>query len=255
MTAMAAACGFRVPFSKEINLAESLTDFADIPFPCILKPLKSSRGKKEDFRICHSYDQLTVALYDLQKHCGSVLLQEFIKPDFEILIIGIRSRKSGINVIPGMLHKVGTGHSTNNLGMTYYAYVEKELSPYVDIETVNKFLEKIDYDGIYSIEYFVSGGIAYFLEINLRTDATMYIYTTAGINAPDLWIKANSDSYEHKEVQIYKKRTYGMAEISYIKGLLHFNPIKILRDWWKTDCYSIFSWKDPLPFIYKLLYH
>lgn len=256
MTQLAIECGFNIPYSIEINLCNGQPNLPDdIPYPCVLKPLKSSIGRKSDFRICASSSELEKDLNSLGSHCISVLLQEFIKPDFEISILGMRNRKMKLDVIPGLLYKTGTCQSVHNMGMPTYAYVDESLDPYIDRILVNKFLNNIDYEGLYSIEFFVSNGKAYFLEINLRVDGDLFVYTTGGVNMPYLWTALSMGiPLSEPLTKLKKKRTYGMTEISYIKYLKWKKPLKVIVEWWKTDCYSIFSWKDPLPFIYKFIY-
>ena len=255
MTELAVKLGFNIPYSAEINLRNgqfSLPD--DIPYPCVLKPLKSSAGQKTDFRICVSRDELEKALISLRIHCSSVLLQEYIKPDFEISVLGMRSRAIKQNLVPGLLYKTGTCQSVHNMGMPTYAYVEESLEPYVDRTVVDNFLNNIDYDGLYSIEFFVSEGKSCFLEINLRVDGDLFVYTTGGVNMPYLWAQLSMGMpIDNSSIRLKRKRTYGMTEISYLKYLKWNEPLKIIAEWWKTDCYSIFSWKDPLPFIYKFI--
>lgn len=256
MTELAVKLGFNIPYSTEINLRNgqfSLPD--DIPYPCVLKPLKSSVGQKTDFRICVSRDELEKALISLRIHCSSVLLQEYIKPDFEISVLGMRSRAIKQNLVPGLLYKTGTCQSVHNMGMPTYAYVEESLEPYVDRTVVDNFLNNIDYDGLYSIEFFVSEGKSCFLEINLRVDGDLFVYTTGGVNMPYLWAQLSMGMpIDNSSIRLKRKRTYGMTEISYLKYLKWNEPLKIIAEWWKTDCYSIFSWKDPLPFIYKFIF-
>ena len=254
MTELAVKLGFNIPYSAEINLRNGQFSLPD-DIPCVLKPLKSSAGQKTDFRICVSRDELEKALISLRIHCSSVLLQEYIKPDFEISVLGMRSRAIKQNLVPGLLYKTGTCQSVHNMGMPTYAYVEESLEPYVDRTVVDNFLNNIDYDGLYSIEFFVSEGKSCFLEINLRVDGDLFVYTTGGVNMPYLWAQLSMGMpIDNSSIRLKRKRTYGMTEISYLKYLKWNEPLKIIAEWWKTDCYSIFSWKDPLPFIYKFIF-
>lgn len=256
MTELAVKSGFNVPYSAEIILSnEKLKLPDDIPYPCILKPLKSSTGQKTDFRICASRSGVEEALLVLRSHCSSVLLQEYVKPDFEVSIHGMRNRALEYNLVPGLLYKTGTCQSVHNMGMITYAYIEESLNPYVDKAVVDRFLNSIDYVGLYSIEFFVSEGKAYFLEINLRVDCDLFLYTMSGVNMPYLWAQLSMGMpIDNSSIRLKRKRTYGMTEISYLKYLKWNEPLKIIAEWWKTDCYSIFSWKDPLPFIYKFIF-
>lgn len=253
MNEVAKRSGFNIPWSKERSILNNM-DLEDIQYPCIIKPLKSSKGNKTDFNICNSKDELSLSLNRIKETCQDVLVQEYIKPDFEISILCMRHRKAGINLIPGLLVKSKTCTSIHNLGMPAYAYVQKDIKPYIDSDVVNKFLDEIDYDGLYSIEFFVSKGITYFLEINLRVDGDLFVYTQSGVNMPYCWDQLNlGNSIINLQLEVQNK-TYGMTEISYIKYLDWKHPIEAIKDWYRTDCYSIFSWSDMKPFIYKFIY-
>lgn len=254
MTTWAKEAGFTVPWSCEVNLADTY-DLKCIPYPCIVKPLKSSEGQKTDFRVCHSEEELARVLQELASHCQRVIVQQFIKPDFEISILGIRKRETGSNLVPGLLHKVGTCQDVRNLGMPTYAFVEQNLEPYVDKTVVDRFLQRLNYDGLYSIEFFVAGKTAYFLEVNLRVDGDLFVYTTAGVNMPALWaFMSYGMPLNGLSQSLLHERTYGMTEISFIKYFPWLHPFRALREWMKTDCYSIWLRKDIKPFLYKFIY-
>jgi len=248
--------GFIIPRTTTVDLSTvDNIDFtqSSITYPCIVKPQISSKGSKLMFRICNDESSLEKSIEELKEECKQLIIQQYIKPDFEIAILGMRSRVADKIVIPGLITKVSTCSSTYNLGMTAYAYIDKKFKPLVDLEIVSSFLKNIDYNGLFSIEYFVKNNKAYFLEINFRTDGNLFMCTTAGVNLPHIWT-----SYETGKKDVAYphtiKRKYAMIEISYIKYSNWLKPIQRLKEWWKTDCYSIFSWSDIKPFIYKFIY-
>lgn len=256
MVDLAAKSGFTIPQSERVDL-ENVTDdiFDRQPFPCIVKPLKSCEGHKTDFRICDDSASLRKVFSELQPGGRYVQVQQYIRPDYEISVLCFRHRPSGVCAIPGLLYKLGTCQSTFSLGMITYAQVRKSLAPLVDEATIKRFLEKIDYHGLCSIEFFVKDDVAYFLEINLRIDCDLFVYTSAGCNMPRLFMELTQDSriVPAKEQLHISKEVTGMTEISFVKYTWR-HPLRMLRVLWKTDCYSIFSWKDPLPFIFKFVH-
>lgn len=112
----------------------------------------------------------------------------------------------------------------------------------------------IGYEGIFSIEFIVSNGVAYFLEINMRNDGVSYIYSSAGINYPYASIKYCQD----KSVDYLQGRTVvkditamQMADLNnLITGRI--NPITWINQLSECRCFFVFSLKDPKPFIYQL---
>ena len=247
--------GFNIPWSRSLNLKdESLTNIKGLTFPCIIKPLKSIYGTKNDVRICHSEKELLEAQADLKNKCNHVILQQFLKPDYEITIDCVRFRKDNTVIIPGVILKERTCNSTFNLGMVAFASTDDNTEKYIDTSILISFLTEIDYDGLCSFDLLIKDGKTYFLEANLRTDGDMFIYTSSGINFPQLWDFRNRGIDITNLPKRIPKKTYGMIEISYIKYFPWNKPFTAIKEWWKTDCYSIFSWSDIKPFIYKFLY-
>ena len=255
MTEEAKKCGFLVPWTKHVSLNDNET-YQDLKYPCIIKPLISAEASKLNFRICNDEAEVQKAILDIKENCTDILVQEFIKPDYELSIIGMRHRKTNTILIPGLIHKLATCTSYYNLGMTTKAYLDsEEMNQYLDKKVISSFLRNIDYDGLFSIEFFVKGSNVYFLEINMRHDGNLFLYTSSGVNLPYIWgMMSLGEKIEDKDMMMKRKRTYGIIEISFIKYSNWFQPITILKDWWKTDCYSIFSWKDIKPFFYKFIY-
>lgn len=233
-----------------INDGNMVVSFESLKYPCLIKPQMSVHGHKEDFRICNDRNELKVSIDSLKGSCEDILIQQYIERDFEFVVNGVRYGNQ--HIIPGVVRKVKVGNKLNNMGMTTIAYTDPNIGKYINIDQITQMMDEIGFEGIYSIEFIVSDGVPYLLEINFRSDATIYISTTGGVNLPALWgslIHGNDVAPSS-----YKKRAFGMAEISYIKELPWKTPCKILGDWWRTDCYSIFSWKDIKPFFYKFIY-
>lgn len=252
MLNVAREVGINTPYSKAVHLDNDFcdVDLNAIQYPCLIKPQMSVNGHKEDFRICNNKEELDKALDTIRLNCKDVLIQQYIVRDFEFVVNGIRCGNK--HLIPGVIRKVKVGQNTNNMGMTTIAYSDAKINKYIEVNKIKDMMDIIDYNGIYSVEFIVSDGIPYLLEINFRSDATVYISTTGGVNLPYLWV-ALALGKEVEPICYFNKKT-GMAEVSYVKELPLKRPWKIIVDWWKTDCYSIFSWKDIMPFFYKFIY-
>ncbi len=249
----AKAAGFDVPFSISINLKNLSAETLDfVRFPCIIKPEASIGGSKNDFRICHSIEELKNSLNELSTHVNSVLVQDFIPNDEVILIAGVRTI-DGENFVYGEVNKTKHGKETNNLGLNCFGAwnFESELA-----ERCKRYVDSIDYHGCYSVDAVRIRTAStdnvrrlnYFMEINLRTDGLLYFYTKAGINIPAIWVK----SCYGLPIKINLKKTevYGMNEFLYIKN----RPYNI-KDFLKADVFSTFSLRDIKPFIFRFMYH
>lgn len=251
---VASESGFRVPTSVEIALdgynADSLSDMR---YPCIVKPEQSARGCKNDFRVCRTPKELEKALSGLSKTIGNVLVQEFIPNDRVLLAAGVRTF-SGKNIMAGVIDKVKHGSDTHNLGLNSLGQLTRDDSIF---EFCSHFLENIDYKGPYSFEALApvsdtSGNPApYFIETNLRTDGLLFFYQAGGVNFPSIWIRSCL-GLEIGETNL-KKEIIGMNEFQYLRNFVSLRSVVTnIRDFMKTDAFSILSSDDPKPFFSKL---
>lgn len=257
MCQAAQEAGFNVPKTWHVSFDSGGKYIlpGDVVYPCIVKPQKSCSGSKHDFAVCDTEPELRQRLDDFGERKVAIVVQEYLKPDFEISFLGVNLPNAQKNVIPGLLYKLETCQSSFNMGMSTYACVSPKLDPYVDIAVVERFFSIVKYHGLYSIEFFVCNGKAYFLEINLRTDGNMFMYTTAGVNMPLFWVKDMEGEDLSSLPQRVQKVVYGMTEISYMK-YLHWKNIKqLFIDLFRARCFSIFCARDIKPFLYKFIYY
>lgn len=211
-------------------------------FPCLLKPLKSCKGGKQ-IVICNNKDDLIRGLLSFDSI--DVLVQQLINKEHEIVILGLSV--NGNVIIPGYVLK----HRDFD-GGTLYSTVKPIDS--LTANLVNKCKDmvlKMNYEGLFGIELIYSGGHYYFIECNLRNDATTYALAVAGVNLPDLYIKAKSGD-------AILPIKYSINEI---KSIVEFNDFKHRKDfgisvfqWIKeylsASCKYYFNWRDPMPFFY-----
>lgn len=210
----------------------------------------SSHASKDDFRISKDISNLRDVLNDMSKRDIPVIVQEFIKVDYEFLIIGARCRNTGKNHIVGGLHKHKCCKDINNMGMFVTAETTPDIPNGIELSKVNTFLESIDYEGLYSLEFMISGDKAYFTEINLRNDGCLFCWTNAGCNIAVNWVNEMTNGI----VSIYNKlqKKNMLVEISYLKYYRQ-NMIDMLRDFHKADAFAIFDKHDIKPFLYKFI--
>lgn len=169
--------GLNVPLNYESN---------NINYPCILKPIASMAGGKK-LLICENHDdyQKTISQYkDIEFQ-----IQQYIRKEQEIVLVGISI--NGEVHIPAYILK----HREILGGTTYSSvYPIKDL----DHNIVNKskqMIKSMGYEGLFGIEYILCNDKYYFIEINLRNDATSYAVTKAGVNLQIAYVyaKLNKD--------------------------------------------------------------
>lgn len=253
MLEKAKECGINVPYGGIIKTKENFDIPSDIKYPCIMKPHKSSELAKSNFRICENREQLIGAIKGISDLCDEVIVQEYIKRDYEFLMMGMRSSRTGKIVLPGGLHKLRVCQHTKSLGMLAYAYTTPDIEPSIDIDALKRFLVAIDYDGIFSVEFMIAQDKAYFLEINLRNDGTQFCFEGAGVNLPLLWVKEarDEDISQHKQILDEK---YCMVEINYVKNMNWSHPFTAFKEWKKAKLYALADKNDRKPALYKIIY-
>lgn len=239
MCDLAKQSGINVPFSVPYKVGDALPD--GIPYPCLIKPLKSTEGSKQDIRHFFSKEDLE-KYFQLNRKTKEYLIQQFIKKEHEILIIGCRT-ESGKTYLPAFFHKsrnVGEGDAGSA------GFISRGLPPGINFNSVNMFLEKLKYVGPFSIEFGVEKGRPYFFEINLRNDGTINYYTKIGVNVPLIWIKDNYTLDESKPNKAYYIDEFGDF-LNVLRGSLSFK--QWYTDFKKSKVFKYYDHHDKGPFI------
>lgn len=237
-TELAEECGFNIPkswlYNKEIE--------KNVEFPCLLKPLESIHGGKK-IRVCSSKEELYKSLKDFSEN-DKILIQEYINKELEIVIVGLATKNSVI--IPGYSFK----HREINGGTTYSTIypIEKLNNNLADI--CERYIKDIGYEGLFGIEFVGKNGKYFFIEINLRNDATCYSFAKAGVNLPYIyWAICNNQNYQ-KELAQKIEETTSMVEYTDIRNVI-YRKISLwnwLRDLKSCKCKYIYDSKDLKPF-------
>ena len=241
---IAIECGFTVPYSKIINKGE---EYSWSIFPCIIKPLKSVYGNgKADIIISHNKVELDEALLSIGG--TSIQIQQYIKKEMEYQLIGC-SLDSGKNVIiPGYTNIIRQPHNTNT-GYLFYESLDR-LS--FNKEAVAKFMDRIGYSGLFSLEFIRdSEGKDFFLEINLRNDGNAYCVKTAGVNLPFIWCYYNwfkdlSDIHTTIDTPVYFMPDYNDIKV----GIHSVGFIKWIYQFMSAKSHAVFNRKDISPFVF-----
>lgn len=254
MLSKAEEVGLKIPKGFITKTKTDETDLLrGVNFPCIVKPHKSSEAGKSNFRICSDVQQLKKALTEISNQCEQAIIQEYINKDYEVLMMGIRSSRTGKIVLPGILHKLRVCKHTMSLGMLAYAYTTPNIEPSIDVNALKHFLEVIDYDGIFSVEFMIAQDKAYFLEINLRNDGTQFCFEGAGVNLPLLWVMS-AQNKETCQLQQTLNVKYCMVEVNYVKNMNWRHPITVFKEWKNSKVFALTDKNDIKPALYKIIY-
>ena len=160
--------------SKIINLStKDNNNYDDLSFPCILKPIISAEGKKEDISICNDIEEFSISVNKFKKlNYNRVLYQEFINYDYELDISGYSF--NGKVCIPGVIKKIRIWPEKK--GSTTYGLVMPANKIKEIISNIEKLMNGLCYNGIFDIDLFICGDKCYLNEINFRNGALSYAY-------------------------------------------------------------------------------
>lgn len=235
--------GFEVPLTYCIKRTDDIPK--DIIYPCIVKPLKSIKGKKSDIRVCNSDNELKNTIVDLSNLCEDILIQQYIEKEYEVSILGL-SLQNDIVLLPGMIHKLR--EYPVKRGSSSFARLE-DIPEELDIKPLYRAIKDVGYIGLFSIEFVKKDNKYYFLEINFRNDGNGYVITSAGMNQPYIFCLDVLGMWSPNDEINVKLPHYFMNDGS---DLFHISDRNLsLSSWYKdykrTNCFLRYNELDPAP--------
>lgn len=181
MTRIASEIGFLVPDSREVKWN---SDVDDVRFPCLLKPVQQTLGKYNEFKfkVCKNQRALKNTLRFVRKD-SSFILQDYIPKDAVALVYGCRT-------LDGQVHLAGVLEKNRfcDNGDGSHGVLMSDFPKYINPDHIEAFMRYADFYGLFSVEYLIHEGKAYFIEVNWRNDGTSHLFYQAGANLPLLWV-------------------------------------------------------------------
>lgn len=159
-----------------------------VSYPCFTKPLATISGGKRFLRRCDNESDLRSVL-DMAGSIGDlqVLVEDFKKIDTEYAVVGFSDGKEVI--IPGIIQILEMAQ-----GGHYGVARRGKVMPIAGFEQLinqfKQFILQIGYVGLFDIDFYESGGILYFGELNLRFGGSGYAVTKMGVNLPVMLVKS-----------------------------------------------------------------
>ena len=246
----ARAAGFNTPDGETVELNEKGRIIIEkFKLPYLIKPLLSVEGKKADIIVCRTpqdVDNAITFLYSDESIYSHVLIQEFVEGKENLMVDYSGCKVHGKKVFMfGQLEKIR--EYPIDRGSTSFSVIKKDIT-FIDPETVDRFLDRVGFEGVFDLDIKVVDGNPYFIEINFRNGASSYAFTKAGFNMPLIWYQAKL-GLETEKVHI--DEVYMMSERDDLNNVIDRNIslFKWLKDVARTDVMMIFNRKDPQPFI------
>ena len=239
---------YQVALAKEfgLNTPHSYIFKGDISktiYPCLLKPVQSINGGKQ-VMICHNDNELLKSL-TLYGKSVEVLVQQYLKKEYEVVILGLSV--NGQIFIPGYILK----HRDYDGGTLYSTVKSISSFPKKIIQSCKDMIQAMDYEGLFGVELIYSNNNYYFIECNLRNDATTYALAVAGVNLPELYVKVKRENFV-LPISCPVKEIKSIVEFNDFKHRKNFGVslYQWLKEYLRASCKYYFNWKDPMPFFY-----
>ena len=248
MSDLAHVCGFSLPktiYPQHLPLAAD-----EVYLPCIVKPLVSKNGTKDDIRICENISEANEAVEKVG--IGNVQLQQFIDKDFEYQLIGVSTGKDV--VIPGV-SRILRPCKGSNTSFLHYTPLEDD---FCDIEKCKEFVRLTGYHGLFSLEFLRDkNGQDYFMEINFRNDGNAICVTAAGMSLPYIWYLDCLGNDYSNEANKEIKSVYVMPDMAELKLLVtrQISLREYISDFKKTNRFMEYDKRDSKPFWKLVIFH
>ncbi len=218
---------------------------SDLVCPCIIKPLVSAYGCKNDIIIANHEEEVNNALVEFEsKKYKEIIIQEFLIKEFECCAYGciVQNRNKYYG---GIVRKLREFPPNGGGSLTYAKFIQDK--------RINELLKKIQdmlwkekYSGLYDIELLVCKNGIYLNEINFRHSGNGYALIKNGIPAPYIWYIAAVGKETCSFPRTVNKETFHMDEINEVTHL-KANNVSIFKFLWSvlhTKAFSVFSFKD-----------
>ena len=144
-------------------------------FPVIIKPCSPSR---KDFKTKVVKDEKQLVKVSKSLLPGKrYVIQSYIDKEADGLIYGCRTY-DGKTILAGICIR----NRWADDGCGSFGYITPDIPEAINQTGIAAFLERIDFRGLFSVEYAITKDNAYFYEFNLRNDGTSVLFYNAGSN-------------------------------------------------------------------------
>lgn len=213
-------------------------------YPCLIKPQESINGGKQ-IHICQNQTELNDVLSKIDGKIN-VLVEEYLDKESEIVVLGVSYQ--GQVIVPGHILKI-----RENKGGTTYSQVFP-IGALDDLSVAKhskEIIQQIGYEGLFGIEFIHNNRGYFYIETNLRNDATCYALAKAGVNLPKLYVdlvngKAALSDYEVPTIE----PIYAMVELKDFRFVMNgkVSFFKWLKQRRGAKCLFYYSKNDKAPF-------
>lgn len=197
----------------------------EVTFPCFVKVLVSAKigDCKNLHTVCNKETDLQSALEKARQFgCETVLVEEYLKIDKELCVYGVAG--NGYVFMPACIETLRGGLGRHK-GVTVEGNIISSTHLGEVKHNLEEFVKRSGLTGLFCIDMIQSKDSLFFVEMNLRSGASVYGVTLAGINLPGslanmVYQKSGSD----KEQSDVKRTVHFLSEMieldTYVDGFI-----------------------------------
>lgn len=233
MCMLAKECGINIP---ETFLIPGENPLNFVNFPLILKPCtptnkdfktKIVKTKKDYFRVMKS-------LIPGKRYVA----QKFIHKLADGLIYGCRTY-DGKTCLSGICVR----NRWSDDGCGSFGYITSDIPKTINTQGISDFLERIEFRGLFSVEFALCEDASYFYEFNLRNDGTSVLFYQGGANPVLAFVNSCFGINENVPTTVSESRVL----INEIWDKFNVMDGVVSKNQWEEDFKkaSIFFYYDP----------
>lgn len=241
--------GLNVVDSQIVNIVDGKYQLPiGIKYPCFTKTREYVKGYKRTLHRCNCEEELrgvlnTISLY----HNDIVIMVEAYKEiEKEFAIVGVSDGDEV--VIPGVIEILNMAGG-DDFGVACQGKIMPIAGFNILIEKFKKLILEIGFVGLFDIDFYLSQGVYYFAEINLRMGGSGTAVLKMGVNLPAMFVKSLfGDSVDGMEKEIKMSATFVNERIcsdNWYFGFITYDEMRKLLD--TSDIRFVKDDLDPKP--------
>jgi len=209
----AVKAGLLLPDSQkfQVNCKET-----SVSFPAILKPVTKKGRTEFKTKIIKSEKELEKFKKILNPE-NIYIMQQFIPRSHDIYVYGCRLPNGEMKLAGYNTQVRWSDDGGGSFGRLY-----PDIPKYLQREALERFLESVDYHGLFSAEFGYYDGKAYFYEVNFRNDGFTHLSYQAGANLPLLWVESCWE-VPVTASPVMTESIYSINEVYDIANVMHRN--------------------------------
>lgn len=236
---------------KKNNVKEML---AEIPCPCIVKPVSSYEGLKTDIKKCNDKKQLSEYLSVIfgKRNYNRILVQEYIDFEYEIEFIGGYHNDDAAYIISKTHRGWPIVGGTNS-----FFQVVNNININKVCEDILSVFREIRFSGLFDIEMFLFNGKIYMNEINWRNTGNSFFCKGTGVEYAVVWylsvIGKDASSLKHTCTDVSQ---YALNEATDFRHVLfnHYSVFRWNKERKNTNSFALWDREDKKPAIARYKY-